>query len=369
MESPGLGVTGFMLGLTDASIVAVDERRFLMQSPSGRYRTFRRDRKNLNILESGPKWVGEIKGDMITVSLECGAKLVFHRGAISQLQVKERTFDFIRNGNRVTEIREGGRTLASLRENRLTGAVELVQRNGEVITFEMGKRPQVQALAGSPRPVIGGFIPTVSRIVQPDGTETSFKFGTNKELLPVVEVGTGEQGSTRSLTWNPATGEMFQDGEWKYEIKQGEKPFENAAIGRENTEKQKEFWHYDSIKGVEETQTVDGKMTKRTWFTSGKFAGTTRSISKYVPGQKEFHEKRHYDEKGRLFRKICGDQIYSYRYEPNGISAYLNGELIWVETFDKAGKLTSVFGSDRKHSTAISPVFDGSVKLVEITSQ
>ena len=131
MESAGLGVPGFMLGLTDSSMVALDERRFLMQSPSGRYRTFRRDRKNPHILESGPKWAGEIKGDVITVSLECGAKLVFQQGRLARLQIKGRTFEFIRNGNRVTEVREGGRPLATLRENRLTGAVELVQRGAK----------------------------------------------------------------------------------------------------------------------------------------------------------------------------------------------------------------------------------------------
>ena len=311
VESAGLGVPNFMLGLTDASVVALDERRFLMQGPSGRHRTFRRDRKNPHILESGPKWAGEIQGDVITVSLECGARLVFQQGRLARMQVKDRTFEFIRNGNRVTEVREGGRPLATLRENRLTGAVELVKRGGEVITFELGKRPLVQALAGSPTPVIGGLIPTVSKIILPDGKETRFDFGTDEKLLPTVGISGGEPDqTTRAIAWNPGTGEMIQDGEWRYEIKPDENPRYNAAIARVNGSGVKEFWHKNQRVGEKIEQLADGSIISTTWFTSGPLANRIRRRTITVDGKTRIAYQPFYDEKAKIVRMVVQGKMF-----------------------------------------------------------
>ena len=345
MESAGLGVPGFMLGLTDSSMVALDERRFLMQSPSGRYRTFRRDRKNPHILESGPKWAGEIQGDVITVSMECGTKLVFQQGRLARMQVKERTFEFIRNGNRVTEVREGGRPLASLRENRLTGAVELVKRGGEVISFELGKRPLVQALAGSPTPVIGGLVDTVTKITLPGGQETRFEFGTDEKLLPTVGVSREPDQTTRTIAWNPRTGEMIQDGEWRYEIKPDENPRYNAAIGRKNAKGQSEFWHRDKIKG-EETFVRDCATTVKTWFTSGKLAGKTRNITKIENGKSEILYRASYDEHANLFRRSLASKsgmceiYYGTKLENNKYIATDDRQIRTIYYINNIGEVT-----------------------------
>jgi len=310
MESAGLGVPCFMVGLTDSNIVALDARHFLVQTPAGRYRMFRRDPKNPNILRGSSKWAGEIQGETITVASECGDKLVFQQGRLARMQVKERTFEFIRNGNRVTEVREGGHPLASLRENRLTGAVELVQRGGEVISFEMGKRPLVQALAGSPTPVIGELVGAVTKITLPGGQETRFEFGTNEKLLPTVGISNGEPDqTTRTIAWNPGTGEMIKDGEWMYEIKSGDGARDNAAIGRTNGDGAKEFWHRNKGNGFEIIRTVDGITQTVFLFTSGILRGKTRALTTSRNNKEILRINISRDQDGNITRHIVKSKL------------------------------------------------------------
>jgi len=177
-----------------------------------------------------------------------------------------------------------------------------------VISFEMGKRPLVQALAGSPTSVIGGLVDTVTKITLPGGEETRFEFGTDEKLLPTVGVSGGELGQTaRTIAWNPGTGEMIKDGEWRYEIKPDENPRYNAAIGRKNAKGQNEFWHYDMQKGTDTIIYADKSRSTRTYFTSGVSTGRLRK-TEITDSQGDTKTKKYiYDDKGNLVRLVINE--------------------------------------------------------------
>lgn len=333
VESPGLGVTGFMLGLTDSSIVAVDERRFLLQTPAGRYRIFQRDRENPNILRSSSQWVGEIKGETITVTSECGNRLTYRKGFITQMALKDRVFDYVYYGGKPVEIREKGIPVFLL---KYEGKSLVVQTRGnKQLQFFYGERPCVQHIAG--QNVIGKIEKTLAKMVDESGEETNFQFGVTSDVRPTLAVG------DVSFTWNPATGEMIQDGEWIYDIKPGERPRDNAAIGRANVQGQKEFWYHDKTKGEEIVQGIDGVKKITTWFTRGKLAGKIRKIEKNCDGKVSTCYQASYGENGKLIRELIGNLIVNYRQSGDEVTKVATDTqgVLWTKKY-RDGRLTNV---------------------------
>ena len=300
MQSPTLGTSGFLFGLGDATAVALDENRFLMHTPAGRYLLFRRDRKDPNILTSGKKWVGEIKEDVITIATSCGDRLTYRRGQLTRMALKERVFDYVYHNGQLSEIKEKGRTVITFK--REDDHLLVQSRDGKQVRFNFGERPVVQHIAG--QNVIGKLGKTLASVVTTSGEEVKFAFGVTSDIKPTLEV------EESLLTWNAANGEVLQDGEWMYEIKPGEKPFHNAAIGRENAKKELEFWHKDTVKGEEISRNINGFETFVTKFASGHLAGKIRKKEITKNGKKIEEEKRSYTELGEIIRISKSDGTF-----------------------------------------------------------
>lgn len=293
--SPTLDASGFLLGLTDATAVQLDERKFRIYTPAGRYRTFRRDRKNPNVVHSGKSWKGELKGDVLSVASECGDRLTYRQGVISEMQIKDRKFDFIRSGGKVSEIREGGKTILKVATDSMSGDVVLSYGFNKKIVFQFGERPVVQVIKG--KNVVGQKERSLCKIVGENGFTRDFEFAVNKDIQPTMKVG------NEKFVWNPTNGFMISDGIWQYDIKPGEADSANAVIARINFEGGREFWHRNRSKGEEIIENVDGTRKITTWFTSGQLAGRKRVIQKVKNNKKTTEIKFLYDENGKR-RKI-----------------------------------------------------------------
>lgn len=296
LNSSGLGAPGFMLGITDANAVALDENTFVFYTPAGRYKVFTRDSRQPAVLHGEGNWKGEIKEETITITSECGDRMTYFKGVIAQMQIKDQRFDFIRTGGKVTEIREAGRTLATMTKDPMTGSLSLNLPNGKNIVFEYGERPHVQKIGGTN--VVASKLPSIKSITLADGTKLGFDFGVTADILPSLSF------QNRELTWDPQTGIILRDGEWKYSVQQGEHPFDNAAIARKKNSGESEFWSDDTTKGIEIEIAVSGLRKKTVRFTSGIAKGSIRSLEIYQNDKPISKTTFSYDEKGRRFREI-----------------------------------------------------------------
>ena len=108
--------------LLESRIVQMDENSFKMERPDGWFRVLTRESKAPKILSNGD-WKAEINGETITAWAECGSKLVFQRGRIVSMQLKDRKFDYIYDGNKVSEIREGAVPLLRVEREMVSGEV------------------------------------------------------------------------------------------------------------------------------------------------------------------------------------------------------------------------------------------------------
>lgn len=324
-RSPYVGY-GWSVPLLESKIVQVDEDRFCMFQPDGYQRMFGRDKKDANILRSSRVWRGKIEGDTITVWCWCkseGSRLVFRKGRLTSMEVKEGKFDYVYEGDRVAEIREERQTVLKVDKKTLTDEVSgITLLNGQKIGLERGKRPLVQVINN--RNSTNVTVESLSKIILTDGTIQTFKYGLDQKLNPTLKL------NDREIVWDAATRKIIRDGEWRYGIFSGSKPWENAAIARTNVQGQTEFWHKNYAKGEEITEGIDGVRKITTWFTSGKLRGKTRKEMEIKDGVKKILNEYSYNEKGFLIR-IRNDKEDTFMvYEDNGELAALvmNGEII-----------------------------------------
>ena len=83
-----------------------------MVEPTGWFRLFWRDEKDPSVLHGQQRLESpRSKETPSRRSATCGSKIVFNAGKITQLQLKDRTFEYQYSASRVSEIREGGRTV------------------------------------------------------------------------------------------------------------------------------------------------------------------------------------------------------------------------------------------------------------------
>lgn len=327
----------WIVPLCEANIIQIDERRFALTQPDGITRQFARNKPTDSILRGQGGWKGEIKQNTITLWAECGSKLVFDKGKIVTISLpKGRVLDVVYVNGLVGEVREKGRTAVALKVERdFRGAVKGFKIGENRVEIEMGERPRVDAVQGTH--VVGGKENALHTVTLSDGEKAVFDFDVNEKLQPTLNI-SGD--TSRSFTWDPTTGRLIKDGDWTYEIKSGKNRWANAAIGRINAQKQKEYWFLDRPNGREITETLDGVKTVRTWFTSGPLAGKTRMLERTEGDKTAVLQKCFYAEDGRLLRDIGPDgKMRQYLYDEKGHRIFSRySSLEEIEAAEKALK-------------------------------
>lgn len=369
--SSTIGAPGFHLALTDAYVVQIDERTFRIYNPAGRYRTFRRDRKRPNILHSGGSWKGEIRGAVISVSSECGDRLVYQQGGIRQMRVNGRTFDFLRSNGRVTEIHEKGRLVLKIESDSINGDLLFEDLNNNRIVFEFNERPIITSIQG--KNIILRKVRSLSKI-ETGKKIRNFDFSVDRKLIPSLAIEGG------NFSWNPDNGIIESDGEWHYNIDSIFGKKSHAAIKRINKSGQEEFWCYDKANGRETIKTKEGVETITEWFVSGDLKGKIRKIATDIGNERQRIIQRFaYDEKANLIRIAQSDKngvrnTYSAVYADGGLPVrkqfFGEGELIF--NYDKEGELEMVNRGgqvvyQKKHdldSRSVIEEFEGGVKRI-----
>ena len=303
---------GWTVPLLESRMLQVDESGFKLDQPDGWFRIFGRDKNNPNILNGQGGWKAEIRGDTITAWADCGSKLVFNKGRLVSMQLKDRKFDFLYEGNRVSEIREGNLPVLRVEKEAITGEVTGFRlADNRQIGLQRSQRPRVQVINN--QNLVGGMDQSLCRITQADCTVRTFEYAVDDKLNPTMKLG------GRLIVWNPASKKIIKDGDWTYDIKPGAGPFDNAAIGRRNAKNQSEFWHRDGAKGEEIVQGIDGVKKVTSWFTSGKLAGKIRKVEEIRGNVTNVLRQLSYNEEGRLVREVSGDgRAETFTYDQDG---------------------------------------------------
>jgi hypothetical protein len=267
---------GWHLALLDSNIVQVDERTFMMFDPAGPFRLFWRDAKNPNILGGQAGWKAEIRGDTITAWADCGGiKLVFNKGRIASMQVKEKTFTYDYHNGQISELIEGNTPILKVERAPVSDEVTgLTLANNQKIEIKLGEKPIIQSVNGIN--VVSRKTHSVGEITRPDGIKKIFDYSTTSKLQPTISVSANEV--PRTIAWSSDTRHILSDGPWKYEVIPSKTIGHNAAISRTNGDSMTESWHYCQSSGEEVVQSEAGKIMRKKWHTSGKLSGKIRSI-------------------------------------------------------------------------------------------
>jgi YD repeat-containing protein len=308
---------GWSVPLLESRMLQVDENGFKLDQPDGWFRMFGRDKDNPNILNGQGGWKAEIRGDTITAWADCGSKLVFNKGRLVAMQLKDRKFDVLYEGNRVSEIREGAMPILQVEKKAITGEVTGFRlADNRQIALELSQRPRVQVINN--QNLVGGMDQSLSKITKADGTVRSIEYAVDDKLNPTMKLG------DHLIVWNPDSKTIIKDGIWTYDIKPGAGPFDNAAIGRKNSNNQSEFWHRDGAKGEEIVQGIDGVKNVTSWFTSGKLAGKIRKVEEFRGNSSNVLRQLSYNEEGRLVREVSENgraETFTYDQEGNRFSS------------------------------------------------
>lgn len=354
-SSPYLG-KGWILALLDSNFVQTGENAFRMTQPDGWVRPFYRGKPSDTVLDGGPEWKAEIKGDIITAWAGCGWRLTYLRGRLLSVGTpKDRKLELFYSDNKIVELREAGATKLSVEFNPESSKARALSFNGKRLEITQAERPQVQVIKR--QNIIGGMDRSLrSLTVANQKSVHEFEFGVNDTLNPTLRIlGKGEP--ERIFTWNPSNKLIVADGVWNYKIAPGEATWENAAINRVNGQGESDSWHLDLIKGVETIVKPNGIKTVITRFVSGKAIGKIRTEKAIFPDGKEIVTRRAvYDETGALVRMESKDLDSGVAAAPT-VSAFTRetekGSVQIVEsganvagqslkrTYDQNGKLLS----------------------------
>jgi len=351
------GGYGWLVPLLESNVVQLEENRFMLVQPDGWNRYFGRKNSSEATLLGDGGWAAELKGNIFTAWASCGWKLIYANGKISSMVSPDnRRFDWVRSGDRVTEIREGGTTRLVVKWN---GANELaaIEANGQEITFGRGDKPRIQNTAG--QNVVAAIDRSLTCVAVVGGLEKTYEFGVNDKLNPTFKTG------DRLIVWNPATKLGLSDGGWSYQIMPDP---ENgyAAIGRKNANGQSEFWHKNRNKGIEIVEGLDGIRKITTTFVNGKLAGSIRKVVEERQGKSEIRLQNSFDEQGRLIAsQTSGGKLtrFEYKDDERTESRYVaeklvrqmrfNGNRLDQTTFEDGSIETNQYSGDIRTCTLV----------------
>lgn len=331
-SSPYLG-KGWILPLLESNFVQTGENSFLMTQPDGWVHPFYRGKSSETVLDGGRNWKAEIKGDTIIASAGCGWKLTFLKGKIVGMQTpSNRRLEFIESGGRIVEMRENGVARLSFEKAKVPGADDALIVNGKRIGLALNPRPHVSVVGGSS--LIDGVYPSLSRVSRGDGFNQQFEFAVDDARNPTFNV-LDSKATGRLFTWSPASKLITRDQDWRYKITPATDATANAAISRQNSSGEVEFWHKDFARGKETFQQRDGLLRVYTNFVSGPMAGELRRIDETLNGITRQTYAASYSEKGKLLRQVRRSQDSEsevrYQYDESGRvtkETHLAGEAI-----------------------------------------
>lgn len=309
-SSPFVG-KGWVIGLLDSNFVQTGEDLFQLMQPNTALRPFYRTKSGGNILNGGPSWKAEIKGDIIVAYVTCGWKFTYRKGRLVSMGTpKGRRLDYIYTEGRLSEIREGSVTRLNVDYDPTTGLAQALRFQGKRVEVGLAERPRVQVVAG--QTMVGGVDPSLNRLSGAlEGEAWQFDFAVDENIQPTLRI-SGGGAPERTYVWNAATKHVLAEDGWTYDIKPGLSKGESAAIGRTKVDGVREFWHLDGAKGAETVITAAGARVVKTWFTSGRFAGKLRK-REVILGESVSVYSVAYDEEGRMLRSSdhSGDYLYS----------------------------------------------------------
>jgi hypothetical protein len=330
---------GWFLGPMDASLVQIDERKFLLTQPDGILREFWKNVPTDTILQGQGGWKGEIKGKTITLWAQCGWRLVFSSGKIHSITTPQsRVLNFVYGDDgKVSQIQENGEPVLRTDVDEKGNINGLTYGNKQIgikhIGIDLAERPRVDVINGMN--LVGGMQQSLHKVTMPDGTEETYDFAVNNAIQPTLKV---VGGNERSFTWSPATGQAIKVGEWTYIIHPDADAYKNARIERTNAEKQSEYWFLDKVNGTETTKNSDGTQTIRKWFVTGLVSGLERTCETYKNGKLLKFERCAYDETGALLRVLRNDTVINYQYgKPSAV--FIGDRLVWSLEYSPNGSV------------------------------
>lgn len=331
---------------------------FDMIAVDGYTMPFGRDSKNPQILNGVKGLKAEMKGNLITVVAPCGWKCQYLNGKIASItSPRNTTLEFRREADGLV----AGGYLASkeiLRVERGTdNKVHALIIDGRRFDIELAEKPRIQELNG--QNIVTGLDSALGRIASPNGLTREYSYTPTEKFQSRVKISqTGD--SDREIVWDSGTRFIVADsaGSWNYVVKPSSYSGGNADIQRTNSTGQTERWYYDWAGGKEITQEANGIPLIKTWFVSGKLAGSVRKVEKIVEGKAIPLEQYIYGEDGRLLRKINENgttDIYEYTSSNgiNSVRALRNGQLISELAAGPDGSLLSSYSPQLGKKTIV----------------
>jgi len=360
--------SGWHLALLDANIVQIDERTFMMFDPAGPFRLFWRDPKNPNVLSGQAGWKAEIcSGNTITAWADCsGVKLVFNRGRIASMQLKDKVLTYNYQNGQISEIRDGNTRILKVEKEAITGEVTgLTLANNQKIQVEHGDRPRVQVVNG--QQLVTGVEPSLSKVTKADGTDITLDYAADHKINPTLKIG------DRLITWNPTTKFIVSDGEWTYNIKPSLVKGFNASIERKNSANSEELWFADLAAGRETLKTVDKSEKVTTCFTSGELSGKLRSVLTIGPyGNIINSEKYFYNEIGNCIRKEnSSGRVVVFDYHKDNSECDIKVQNIATSDLEKNISISNngtwkLVSNDLKHNIIVTYSYDKTLGILKI---
>lgn len=329
--------------LLQSRIIQLDESTFLCKSPSGWLLPFTRTASDKNILSGPLGMLATVSDNEIVVSAECGLRMKFEKGRITELKTGKTTLHYRYAGNRVSEISNGSNLVMQVvYEGDGEEISSLKLAGNESVEFRWASMPQVQSVSGNR--LIGQTQRVISQITFPTGIKKTFEFGVDEEMRQTLNI-----DNTQRYAWAPETELITSDSGWTYEVTPGKFRFSHASIGRVNSAGEKEFWHNDKESGVEKV--VKNGITETTRrFVGGIFDGQIRSKERLDAEGKLERSQYSYDQSGRLARLVEPDNsIKTFAYDESGriVGIRHNEHQVFQQAFDDKGRPKQVTRADR----------------------
>lgn len=308
---------GWGVPLLESSVVLLGENVTEMTDPSGYVRQFLRDSQESSVFHGQGGWKAQMEGNTFTAWAACGWKLVFVNGQIeSMTTASNRRLDFVRRGG-LTEIREKGVA-------KFTAA-----RGSSECTFSFGKE-RIKCGMGE----IPGIGFEMLSFTQADGSSEDFQYA-----IDAGGVCTLKSTSGRQYSWEPISGKIVSDQNWRYKIDVQTTPFRIGTIERTNAEGGYDYWHVDERKGLDISQRADGTKFIKQLFTRGERRGFVQSVREEKNGVSTLTYEVNYDEGGQLRSLFDHGKATQFRYDEKGtLSAYSHDGTIFFDVAPLIGR-------------------------------
>ncbi|MBT8778147.1 hypothetical protein [Akkermansia muciniphila] len=333
--SPHLG-RGWRLPLFESTIVPNNENSYKVNMPDGRVLFFRQSNQNKDKFIASSVWSIIRKKDSFLVKSIDGIKLTYRKGRLEKMEKDGKRIFFTYEEGRLLQLADDSSVLlkGKINNNKLifkgkhpnmdyTFTQEEVKEKIRLVQ-KKSKKEEEEKIKYMERKF--NFLANV-KIGKQDVLKYTYK--QENPLISTLKIHNILRNKERKITWDFQTGIIREDDDYKYTVKFPAKGL-YAAISRiGNFYHQKEYWYKDTEKGKEITLRADGVTVERTWFTSGKLRGLTRSITLSL-GKKKHCEEYSYGDNGRLMRILVDGKETFFIYDAAGslVALVTDGKLV-----------------------------------------